>query len=145
MCAPRGERLDVQRLRVLPVDPVTNAAQQRDSRRCRRTRRLSGEEADHDLEYDRRVSANRRTALYAGVWFAITFAASIPAVLLYVPLLDHHDYILGAGADTRIAFGALLEVVLAIANVATAVVLFPILRADGPPVRAEAIPARSRG
>lgn len=70
----------------------------------------------------------RRVALIAGVFFAITFLASIPALLLYGPLLDHPDYVLGAGADTRIAVGAVLEVILVIANIATAVVLYPILR-----------------
>lgn len=70
----------------------------------------------------------RRVALIAGVFFAITFLASIPALLLYGPLLDHADYVLGGGADTRIAVGAVLEVILVIANIATAVVLFPILR-----------------
>jgi hypothetical protein len=39
------------------------------------------------------------------VWFAITFVASIPALLLYDPLLNHTDYILGGGDDTRIGFG----------------------------------------
>ncbi len=70
----------------------------------------------------------RRIALIAGIWFAITFLASIPALLLYQPLLDHHDYILGAGADTRVAIGASLEIILVIANIATAVVLYPIVK-----------------
>ena len=70
----------------------------------------------------------RRTARIAGIWFAITFAASIPALLLYEPLLKHHGYILGAGVDTRIALGASLEILLVIANIATAVVLYPILK-----------------
>ncbi len=70
----------------------------------------------------------RRIALIAGVFFAITFIASIPALFLYEPLLKHHDYILGGGADTRVALGASLEVILAIANIATAVVLYPILK-----------------
>ena len=70
----------------------------------------------------------RRVALIAGVWFAITFLASIPALLLYEPLLKHHNYILGGGADTRIAVGASLEIILVIANIATAVVLYPILK-----------------
>ena len=70
----------------------------------------------------------RRIALIAGVWFAITFLASIPALLLYEPLLGHANYILGAGSDTRIALGATLEIILVIANIATAVVLYPILR-----------------
>jgi len=74
------------------------------------------------------VSPSRKTALIAGVWFAITFIASIPALLLYEPIRDHADYILGAGADTRIEFGALLEIITAVANIATAVVLFPILK-----------------
>ncbi|MDP9341582.1 MAG: DUF4386 domain-containing protein [Actinomycetota bacterium] len=61
--------------------------------------------------------------------FIITFVTSIPAALvLYTPVLDHARYIVGAGADNRIALGALLEMILIIANVGTAVVLFPILK-----------------
>lgn len=70
----------------------------------------------------------RRRARIAGVWFVVTFVASIPAVLLYAPLLNDPNYVLGAGADTRMHLGAFLEVVLVIANVATAVVLFPVLK-----------------
>jgi hypothetical protein len=59
----------------------------------------------------------------------ITFITSIPAaLLLYTPVLDHTNYIFGAGADTRVAFGALLEVLLIVANVGSAVVLFPVLK-----------------
>ena len=59
----------------------------------------------------------------------ITFITSIPAVLVfYSPMLNHPGYILGAGADHRIAFGALLEMILIVANIGTAVVLFPILK-----------------
>jgi hypothetical protein len=43
-------------------------------------------------------------------------------------VLDHANYILDAGADTRIAFGAFLEMILIVANVGSAVVLFPILK-----------------
>jgi hypothetical protein len=75
------------------------------------------------------VNTYRGTARAAGIWFIVTFVASIPAALwLYKPVLDHTDYILGGGHDTRIASGAFLEVILAIANIATAVVLFPVLR-----------------
>ena len=74
------------------------------------------------------MSSNRKTALIAGALFLITFVTSIPAaLLLYGPVLDHANYIVGAGADTRVALGALLEVLLIIANIGTAVVLFPIL------------------
>jgi Domain of unknown function (DUF4386) len=74
------------------------------------------------------VSFQRKTALVAGVFFVVTFVTSIPALLLYGPLLDQADYILGPGADTRIAVGAFLEVLLAIANIGTAVTLFPVLK-----------------
>jgi hypothetical protein len=75
------------------------------------------------------VDTTRRTARLAGVLFIVTFLTSIPAALvLYTPVLDNANYILGAGADTRVALGAFLEVLLIIANVGTAVVLFPILK-----------------
>src|SRR4029079_1456417 len=49
--------------------------------------------------------------------------------LLYRPLLDDPvGYIAGAGHDTRILFGALLELLLIIANIGTAVVTVPIMR-----------------
>jgi hypothetical protein len=75
------------------------------------------------------MSSTRKTALIAGALFVITFLTSIPAaLLLYTPVLDHTSYIIGAGADTRVALGALLEVLLIIANVGSAVVLFPVLK-----------------
>ncbi len=43
-------------------------------------------------------------------------------------MLDQADYIVGAGADSRVLWGAFLEVILIIANVGTAVALFPILK-----------------
>jgi hypothetical protein len=59
----------------------------------------------------------------------LTFFTSIPAALiLYEPILNEADYILGSGDDTRITFGAFLEIFLMIGNVGTAVVMFPILR-----------------
>jgi hypothetical protein len=70
----------------------------------------------------------RRTSFYFGLWFIGTFVFSIPAFFLYGPILNDADYILGSGADTRIAVGALLEILLAIANIATAVVLYRIAR-----------------
>ena len=70
--------------------------------------------------------AEQRTARIMGAWFLATFVA-IPAFFFYDPLLDNADYVLGNGADTRIGVGALLEIVLAISGIATAVVIFPIV------------------
>jgi len=63
-----------------------------------------------------------------GVLFALTFVTSIAALILYDPVLNDADYILGDGADTRVELGALLEIFLAITNIGTAVVLWPIVR-----------------
>jgi len=63
------------------------------------------------------------------VLYLITFATSIPALLLFQPVLDDpQGYIAGAGADNRIYFGALLELILIIANIGTAIVIFPIVK-----------------
>jgi hypothetical protein len=77
------------------------------------------------------VDATRKTALVTGVLFVITYVTSIPAQLvLYTPVLKDANYIAGAGAgaDAGVALGALLELLLIIANVGTAVMLFPILK-----------------
>ena len=61
--------------------------------------------------------------------YLVTFITSIAAALLYQPVLDDPvGYIAGAGQDNQILLGALLELLLIIANVGTAVVIFPIVR-----------------
>jgi hypothetical protein len=76
------------------------------------------------------VQINPQTiARVFGVLFLITFITAIPAYFFYVPVLDDPRYILGGGgADTSVRLGAFLELVLIIANIGTAVVLYPILR-----------------
>jgi hypothetical protein len=70
----------------------------------------------------------QKIARVTGVLFLITFITAIPAFFFYVPVLDDPRYIVGAGADTSVSLGAFLELLLIIANIGTAVVLFPILR-----------------
>ena len=75
------------------------------------------------------MSEDQRNARIFGVLFLITFVTSIPALALYQPVLDDPaGYIAGGGKDNQIYLGALLELLLIIANVGTAVVVFPILR-----------------
>ena len=61
---------------------------------------------------------------------AATFITSIPALLLYHPVLHDHNYILGAGHDTRIELAAFLEILLMISNIGVAVVMYPILKRE---------------
>jgi hypothetical protein len=74
------------------------------------------------------MEATRRTARWAGIWFILTFLTSIPAALLYTDVLEDPNYVVGSGSDTAIRLGALLEIGLAISGIATAVVLFPVLK-----------------
>jgi hypothetical protein len=69
----------------------------------------------------------RRTSLAAGVLYLITFV-SIPTLVLYNPVRDHADFVLGAGSDTSVLWAAFSEVVVALAGIGTAVVLFPVAR-----------------
>jgi hypothetical protein len=76
-----------------------------------------------------RQASLRRTSLAAGVLFLITFLASIPALALFQPVLDDPaGYIAGAGSEGRIQLGVVLEMILVLANIGTAVVLFPLLK-----------------
>ena len=74
------------------------------------------------------MTSSRRTATVAGVLYLVTHVTSIAALALYGPVLNHADYVLGGGPDTRILVGALLEVVLAMAVIGTAVTLFPVVK-----------------
>ncbi len=70
----------------------------------------------------------RKTALVVGVLFVITYITSIAAKFAFYPPLFDDDYVLGAGADTQVLLGAVCELALIIANIGTAVVLFPVLK-----------------
>jgi hypothetical protein len=70
----------------------------------------------------------RKTALVGGALYLITFVTSIPARLLYGPVLNDPNYILGLGADTQVLFAGLLDVVLALACIGTAVALYPVVK-----------------
>ena len=74
------------------------------------------------------MDSARKSALVTGVLFILTFVTSIPALVLYGPVLNDARYVLGAGADTRIFMGAFLEVLLMISNIGTAVAIFPVIR-----------------
>jgi hypothetical protein len=74
------------------------------------------------------VDPMRRTARIAGVLYLLTFV-SIPTIGLYKPVKDHVGaFILGAGSETGVMWAALSEIVVGLAGIGTAVVLFPVLK-----------------
>jgi hypothetical protein len=75
------------------------------------------------------MSPLRKTALVAGALYLITFATSIPARVLFGPVRNDPNYVLGPGvADTQVLFAGLLDVLLAFACIGTAVALYPVVK-----------------
>jgi hypothetical protein len=70
---------------------------------------------------------SRRAARIAGIFMVITFL-SIPALPLYDQVLNHTNFIVGGGGDTRVYLGAFFEILTLIAGIGMAVVLYPVLR-----------------
>jgi len=69
----------------------------------------------------------RRTSLAAGILYLVTFV-SIPTLVLYQDAREDPDFVLGSGSDTGVLWAALSEVVVALAGIGTAVVLFRVAR-----------------
>lgn len=74
------------------------------------------------------MSSARRTALIFGALYLATFVFSIAGAVLYSPVLHPATFMAGAGGDTRVRLGAVCEVLLIIANIGTALVVYPIFR-----------------
>src|SRR6266581_7429812 len=72
------------------------------------------------------MSPLRKTALVAGVLYLLTFV-SIPTLFIYGQVKGA-NYIIGAGPDTAAIIGGILEIIVALAGIGTAVVLFPVLK-----------------
>jgi len=74
------------------------------------------------------MDAQRRTSLTVGVLFLLTLVFAIPGVIAYGPVLDDPRYALGAGADVHVPLGVFFEILTVMANIGTAMVLYPLLR-----------------
>lgn len=76
------------------------------------------------------METDQRRARLFGVLFILTFLTSIPAALIFQSAVtdDPAGYLAGSGSDTLIYLAVLLEFLLIMANVGTAVVLYPIAR-----------------
>jgi Domain of unknown function (DUF4386) len=73
------------------------------------------------------MTSLRKTALVAGIFYLITFI-SIPTLALYGPVKNHRDWILSSGTHTAVLVGCLLEVIVALAGIGTAVTLYPVVK-----------------
>ncbi len=85
---------------------------------------------DRNTEVPQTTMARSRIAsLAAGVLYLITFLA-IPAFAFYAPVRDP-NYMVGPGPDNPVIFGGILEIIVALAGIGTAVALYPVVKRQG--------------
>jgi hypothetical protein len=71
--------------------------------------------------------ATRNLSLVAGIFFLLTFV-HVGILFLYDDILTNADFILGAGSDTPVKAGAILDLATGFCGIATGVLLFQVLR-----------------
>lgn len=72
------------------------------------------------------MPSHRKISLTAGLLYLLTFV-SIPTLAMYSQVKSA-NYITSSGSDTSAIIGAILEVIVALAGIGTAIVLFPLLK-----------------
>jgi len=75
------------------------------------------------------MNSLRKTSLVAGLFYLLTFV-SIPTLSLYGAVRGE-NFIVGPGPDTPVLVGAVLEIIVALAGIGTAVVLYPVVKRQG--------------
>jgi hypothetical protein len=74
------------------------------------------------------AASARKLAIAAGVCYLITHVTSVGAPILYGPVLNDASFITGSGPATGVLLGGFFEIILALANIGTAVALFPVVK-----------------
>ena len=72
------------------------------------------------------ATSTRKIAMTAGIFYLLTFV-SIPTLSLYRSIHDP-NYILSPGPDTNVFIGVILELIVALTGIGTAVALYPLLK-----------------
>ncbi len=72
------------------------------------------------------MQASRKISLAGGLFYLLTFF-SMPTAVLYNSVRDP-NYIVGPGPDTAVILGGILEIIVALACIGTAVALYPAVK-----------------
>lgn len=75
------------------------------------------------------MSSTRKYSLAAGIFYLLTFV-SIPTLALYSSVRGP-NFVTGPGPDRPVIVGALLEMIVALAGIGTAVALYPVVKRQG--------------
>jgi hypothetical protein len=77
------------------------------------------------------MSATRKAALAAGLFYLATFVFSIPALAFYDSVLHDPGFVHGAGDDGGVLWGAVFEMITALTCIGTAAALYPVVKRHG--------------
>lgn len=75
------------------------------------------------------MNMSRKLSLVAGLAYLLTFV-SIPTLSLYSAVRSSY-FVVGPGPDSPVILGAILEMIVALAGIATAAALYPVVRRQG--------------
>jgi hypothetical protein len=75
------------------------------------------------------MNSLRKYSLAAGIFYLLTFV-SIPTLALYRSVRGP-NFVVGPGPDSPVVVGALLEMIVALTGIGTAVALYPVVRRQG--------------
>src|SRR5436305_1823930 len=116
------------------MSAIKQTATLKEDKQMNTNRQTTTIEGDTHMNTNRQTTATKRvpmdslrkTALVAGVLYLLTFV-SVPTHFLYVPVHDP-KYIVGPGPDTGVILGGILEMIVALAGIGTAVALYPVVK-----------------
>ena len=126
--APPCSRVE-RRSELALLDPRLGAAGPGPGRGVRCLLNRLGGKREWRMAVNQSMADDQRHGRIFGVLFVITFITSIPAYLLFQDILDDPAaYITEDGKDNVMYLAVLLEFILILANVGTAVALYPIAK-----------------
>lgn len=75
------------------------------------------------------MNSNKKSARIVGVFFILAAVSAIVGLLLYDPILNNPDYLTtGAEHSNQVLLGVVMELILVISAIGTAVTMFPYLK-----------------
>lgn len=75
------------------------------------------------------MNSNKKSARIVGVFFILAAVSAVVGLLLYDPILNNPDYLTtGADHSNQVLLGVVMELILVISAIGTAVTMFPYLK-----------------
>lgn len=84
------------------------------------------------IQEDMHMKGNRQAAIAVGIMFILATVTAILGLLFYQPILTGPDYLVnGAAHQDQVRLGVLMELILVVTAIGTAIGMFPVLKPYG--------------